>query len=388
VLRWPAVLYSLAAAGAAVYFGAAWPTDALVGLALGYLAAQTAAFVVAQRWPWHSADAPPAPPTAPAASLTAVRRARWRTVALSVVAVAALGLILLRAEDLLEGLSGTEPDLGYVLPIVGLATGYYVLKALRWHYYLRLSDVRLPWWRTSAAYLAGQWFTFTPAGELVRGYMLRERYGVPLERSTPTIVLQALMDFASLAVVGVLVLPLLPALAPVSLPVSLPVIAAVGALALPAPRRWLRSSAFIARTPLGRSQRFHTILDHADLLLAPQALLAGLALGTLAVLFGAASLLLAGMALRVEGWRASEAVVTYTVAQLLGGLSVLPQGLGVTEASGTALLALMDVPSWQAAAAVLLFRLCTLGWSVLLGGGALLLLRLDRPQAIKVGEGP
>jgi uncharacterized membrane protein YbhN (UPF0104 family) len=304
-----------------------------------------------------------------------------RTALLIAAVVGVLGILVHRLEDLLEALSGVEPDLGYVPAIIGLASVYYLLKALRWHYYLRLSDVRLSWWRSSAAYLAGQWFTFTPAGELVRSYLLYNRYSVPIDRSAPTVVLQALMDFASLALVAFLACLWVPMLAPVVLPVAGGVLAFIAALLFPLPRRWLRVAPVVSRLPLVRSQRVQALLTHADTLLGLRPTLVGLGLGLPAVAVGAGTLLAAGLALHVEGWQLLDALVVYSMAQLLGGISIFPQGLGVTEASGTALLALLEVPALQAASAVILFRLCTLGWSILLGGGALVLLRLDRlPQ--------
>lgn len=307
------------------------------------------------------------------------QRRRVRTALLTAAVVGVLGILVHRLEDLLEALSGVEPDLSYVPAIIGLATVYYLLKALRWHYYLRLSDVRLSWWRSSAAYLAGQWFTFTPAGELVRSYLLHDRYGVPIDRSAPTVACQALMDFASLALVGFLASLWVPALVPVVLPVAGGVLAFIAALLFPLPRRWLRVTPVAGRLPLVRSRRVQALLAHADTLLAWRPTLVGLALGLPAVAAGAGTLLAAGLALHVEGWQPLHALVVYSMAQLLGGISIFPQGLGVTEASGTALLTLLEVPAFQAASAVLLFRLCTLGWSILLGGGALVFLRLDRP---------
>jgi len=78
-----------------------------------------------------------------------------------------------------------------------MALLYYVLKALRWHYYLRVAGIYVPLRRSMAAYLAGQWFTFTPAGELMRAYLLGA--GDRFSLVAPTVVMQAVVDFASFA---------------------------------------------------------------------------------------------------------------------------------------------------------------------------------------------
>jgi glycosyltransferase 2 family protein len=298
-----------------------------------------------------------------------------RSVALGVLLVMALWLTSSRLDTLRQDLAGTSVDLTFVPAMLVLTTVYYVLKALRWHYYLRISGVRVAPGRTTTAYLAGQWFAFTPAGEFTRSLLL-QRYGVAYERSVPAVMVQALIDLASLALVATAILPLWPALAPLVLPVTLPVLAALTVLALPATRAW--GSTWLDRTPLGRSRRFQTLFHHAGDLLALRPLLVGLAVGVPTVLAGAGVLLIAGAALDVPGWETAPAVLIYSVSQLLGGLSFLPHGIGVTEGSGTALLALLGVPVGQAAAAIILFRLCTLGWGALLGAAALLRLHLDR----------
>jgi uncharacterized membrane protein YbhN (UPF0104 family) len=79
-------------------------------------------------------------------------------------------------------------------------------------------------------------------------------------------------------------------------------------------------------------------------------------------------------------WSPVEAGGVYTVMQLVGGLSPLPQGLAVTEGIGAVLLTYLGIDSTQAIAAILVFRAATLGLSASVGLLAFLLLRLTSPR--------
>lgn len=69
---------------------------------------------------------------------------------------------------------------------------------------------------------------------------------------------------------------------------------------------------------------------------------------------------------------------------LLGGISLLPGGLGSTEAVMTALLAAQGYPLSQAIVITLTCRLVTLWLAVALGWGAVLSLR-QRTSALEPG---
>jgi uncharacterized protein (TIRG00374 family) len=57
----------------------------------------------------------------------------------------------------------------------------------------------------------------------------------------------------------------------------------------------------------------------------------------------------------------------YSFSSLVGGISMIPGGLGVAEAGITGLLILQGIPKAVAAASTIIIRLCTLWFSLLLG---------------------
>jgi uncharacterized membrane protein YbhN (UPF0104 family) len=262
-------------------------------------------------------------------------------------------------------------DRGYLTPIVLLALAYYLLKALRWHYYLHEVGLAVPLGRSLAAYLAGQWFIFTPAGELMRAYLLGN--SAPFALAAPTVVVQALADFLALAVVATAMVALYPALAPVVLPLTLPIL--VAAVVLAAPPLWQRAAAWRPLAWLWRGKG-HRVVEESRHLLGPRPTAVGLLLGLPAVLAGGVALYLAGLAVGLTDWDLARAQGVYAVMQLLGGLSGAPHGLGVAEGSATLLLTYLGVEAAVALAAVVLLRAVLLGLSAALALAGLLRLRL------------
>jgi glycosyltransferase 2 family protein len=296
------------------------------------------------------------------------RLLRAGMVLLFAAAAVTIGLRVLSIQDFLVTIETF--DHAYLVPIFALALAYYLLKAIRWHYYLRQADVPVTVWRSGAAYFAGQWFTFTPAGELMRAGLLGE--GAEFARVVPTIVAQGIADFLSLALVATAVVPLYPALAPVVLPVTVPILLTAGALALPPLRRHLAGWRFVKLAALGKRRM---MLEQAAYLLGPRPMAVGLVLSLPSVALGGLTLYCAGRAIALPVWPLASAEGVYALIQLLGGLSPLPQGLGVTEGSGTFILGYLGVEPTDAFAAVLLFRVATLGLSVVLGLLAFVALR-------------
>jgi uncharacterized membrane protein YbhN (UPF0104 family) len=296
---------------------------------------------------------------------------------LVLLALYLIGSRLLTMGDTFKALAALEPL--YLVPILAAALLYYVLKALRWHYYLRVAGVHVALTRSMSAYLAGQWFTFTPAGELMRVYLLGA--GSRFALVAPTVVMQVAIDFASLALLATLAVLLYPAVAPVVLPVTVPLLFTLCMIAAPPLRRYASTWRLLRRLGSGRAQPVTAQLAQ---LLAPRPVILGLLMGVPTVLVGAIALYLSGIALGVSNWGPFRVTAVYAISQLIGGVSPLPQGLGVTEGSGTLLLGYVGVDPEAALAAMLLSRGAVLGFSALLGLLSFLVLRLTVPELAHV----
>lgn len=262
------------------------------------------------------------------------------------------------------------PQLGVILTL-GLA--YYLLKALRWHYLLKVIDIDLPLRRSVLLYIAGQWFAITPAGEFVRAYLLKS-YGFSFSRGSAAVTAQVLFDFLSLAIIASLSVFWYNQFAVAVLTFTAAL--TVGMLIfiygpLIRGRRALPFSGGPATMPGTRWGNFY---QYSRQLLGWKPLLVGLALGLPTVMVGSAILFEVARGYQVSA-SLGQAAYIYTLSQLVGALSLLPHGLGAIEGTSVALFHNAGVDTAYAASAIVLFRLSTVGWGLVLGGLALLLLR-------------
>ncbi len=252
------------------------------------------------------------------------------------------------------------------------------LRSLRWHALLRELGWRLSLSRTVTVFLSGFAFTLTPArsGEAVRA-LLHRRDAVPYSHTLGLCAADRVLDVVVVAALGLLALWHLPG-APWT-------IVAVGG-ALCGVLYGLRSERVAGwiRPRLEWRGRFRRWGEAARRgLSALRAIFKGARLPTILGLSGIAWLAEAsGVWLLLRelepglGW--SLAVSIYAAGLLAGALSTLPGGLIGVEATMLLLLIRAGMDAELAAVGILLARVCTLGFSLLVGVSALGLERLDR----------
>ena len=93
-----------------------------------------------------------------------------------------------------------------VPPLIALTLSNYLLRFLKWHYYLGLLKVPMKWAEDLWNYLAGLAMVISPAkaGELLKPYVVRARTGVPMATTIPALVSERLTDaIAMLALAGI-----------------------------------------------------------------------------------------------------------------------------------------------------------------------------------------
>lgn len=295
-----------------------------------------------------------------------------------------LGLAVVLAVALLADLPKTLDAFGKwqwsLLPLaLAFTVGNYTLRFLRWHYYLRVLSVNdIPWGESLIVFLAGFTMTMTPGklGEVLKSFLLRQHRGLPVSETAPIVVAERLTDALAMLVLASLGLA---TAGPAGWTVLLLVLVACVAFVVVVQSRrlslWLLS--WGARLPLvGRlAASFTAFYESAYLLLRPVPLLVSLGLALVAW-FGECVtffVVVLGLGIPASPGLLLQATFVYASASLLGALSFLPGGLGVTEGSMVgAMMTMLALSSEEAAAATLLTRFCTLWFAVILGMGALI----------------
>jgi uncharacterized protein (TIRG00374 family) len=261
------------------------------------------------------------------------------------------------------------------LVLLGLA-----LRAARWQLYNRVLGLGIPAVPSVFAFVAGFAFTATPGkvGEVVKSFLLKRRFGVPVSSTAASLVVERVTDLLAILLLAVIGLalgglgggPL--ALGPDDGSVWVLVAGLLGlalALAFLLHARLRRALLVtLGRLPgLARlSRSLPSLLDASRQLLTPVPLVFGLAL---AVAAWSCEALALGLVLDTLGAEVSRAgaFFAFAAASLLGVLSMLPGGLGGFEATMVILLGRLAVGKPTAVAATLLFRLATLWLVSILG---------------------
>ncbi|MDP3295521.1 MAG: lysylphosphatidylglycerol synthase transmembrane domain-containing protein [Nevskia sp.] len=291
------------------------------------------------------------------------------------IAIAGLGVAAYLAAALIadaHALGSALQGLGYsgLGLVLGASLLNYALRFQRWARYLAALGHPVPRGEHRLIYIAGFAFTISPgkAGEALRSLYLRDRHQVPYADSMATLFVERLLDVLAIAVLASLIV--LQDLRWWPLPViALVVVAAVvvtlgrPALADGIDRIATRRSGRIATALAGLAN----LLRASKTLLLPSRLAGGLLIGLVA--WGIEGLALYWICQSLAIAIALPAAVgVYGMAVLAGGLAFfMPGGLGGMEVAMPALLVAQGAPLATAVIAMLLCRLATLWFAVLLG---------------------
>jgi uncharacterized protein (TIRG00374 family) len=268
----------------------------------------------------------------------------------------------------------------------GLALASYMSRWLKWEFYLaRLGIKGVPRADSFYTYLSGFVLTVTPGkvGEVFKSVLLFETHGIPVARTAPIVIAERLTD-----VIGVVVLV---AIGSIGLSgglmwAGIGTAAVIVLLAVVANRRLSYGIiALIEKLP-GVFKRIGPKLHEAYDSLATLVRPSNLVLPAV-VSIGAWSLECVSLWVVLRGFGQSTplglATFFYATSTLAGALVPVPGGLGVTETSlQEQMQAIGHVPPTVSTGAMILVRFATLWFAVLIGFGALSLLKRRHPYLL------
>ena len=303
---------------------------------------------------------------------------------LPVVAIALLGYGLLgiwsQGAQLLPLLKSLWPRIAFGLALVLLGYG---IRYGRWRLLLNAVGQRPPMSIDARLWMGSYAFTATPgkSGEAMRSLLLKQACQVPIPPTLMALVVERLTDATAVLVLLLINLPLLLRW---NVPLTVPIgVALVGVIAgwlmvrSPLANALLKTSAkrLLPRKLVGSGGDGLSALRR---LLQPALLLQATVIGALAWSLEGVSLWLLLQGMGIESVAIGGATIAHTAAGLIGALTLLPGGLGSTEAGTVGLLALQGVGVPAATPATLLIRLMTLWFATALG-----VLCLLRPFSVR-----
>ena len=265
-----------------------------------------------------------------------------------------------------------------------LPLGNYFFRFLKWDYFLRRTGIRLSTGRSASVFVSGFSMTVSPGkfGELIKSCLLRDGEGIPISRTSPVVVAERLTDLMSMVLLACAGIALTGGSR------ALPAVAA-GVLFLAACVAGLRSGRFFDRLtalacrlrPLTKKREsLCTFRSSCACLLDARSLLVSIPLGMVSWGIEAMVLVAAARSIGAGSLDAGTALLAHSAGTIAGAVSMIPGGLGLTEATLDGLLS-TRLSIADATTVTILMRLTTLWFAVALGAAVLAFTRRRRACA-------
>jgi uncharacterized membrane protein YbhN (UPF0104 family) len=268
-----------------------------------------------------------------------------------------------------------------LLPVLLWTLFNYVLRWLKWDYYLRKLGFGAGVSRYDSVllFISGMIMAVTPGkvGEVFKSYLLKWVNGTPVSASAPIVLAERLTDGLAMLLLMAVGLNLYPPARPLFWVLLIGGVLGLAVLQYrPLAERLLDLAGGLPG--LGRfAPQLRAFYSSSFALLSWRLLLVSTTLSIISW-FGeciAFYYVLAGFGVPADMRLLLVATFVFAASTLFGLVSLLPGGLGVSEASSTALLLLLlgSLGQGTAAAATIVIRFCTLWFGVTLGVLALLI---------------
>ena len=275
-----------------------------------------------------------------------------------------------------------------------LAFGNYLLRFLKWEYYLARLDIRgVPKLDSLLIFLSGFVLTITPGkvGEVFKSLILFQLKKVPIERTAPIVIAERVTDL--IGIITIITIGsagfaggLIWAGFGAATVIALLIFVSVPAVSSPFVRLLPRLPGPLGRIGKGLAPKIDAALVGLRTIVAPAQLvwptilsiaawsLEGIGLWVILQGFGVVSSL-------------ARTMFFYSTATLAGALVPVPGGLGITEKLlEEQMTRLGGIPAATATASMILIRFATLWFAVAVGFAALGLLRARHGGAVLGGE--
>jgi SAM-dependent methyltransferase/uncharacterized membrane protein YbhN (UPF0104 family) len=252
--------------------------------------------------------------------------------------VALLWVRTVGGREFLLGLSQMQPL--YLLPLLSITAVFLFTRFIRWQFLLRHAGVRIPTRPSLSIYLASLIGTATPAyiGEVIlRSGLMRMRFGTAIGITVWVFIIERLFDIITLGLIGFLVV----SLNEVRIALGVLIVLAGGTIAL-----------------LNKlSPRFGVTINEMR---RPRLIIEALLLSLVIWIPAALLPMVAAASIDVQ-LSPDVSMSIFSTSTLLGGLTLLPAGLGVTGSLAIWQLQSADIVLSQAIVIESILRLTSTG---------------------------
>lgn len=244
----------------------------------------------------------------------------------------------------------------------------YLVRFSKWDYYLNLIGVRISKAESLTVFMSGLIMSVTPGkmGELLKSYLVKQISDTPISKTAPIIFVERITDFISLMLIAVVGAYSFNYGRGIVIAVSgfflfVVIILSNRRIALPV-LGLLEKNKFLNK----HIHKIHEAYESSYQMLRPRPLIFMIIVSLFSWFFECLGyyLILLNFNVKVSLlWGA----FTYCFATIIGAISMLPGGLGVTEGSLTFMLIEKGASNQVAVASTFIIRVVTLWFAVLVG---------------------
>jgi uncharacterized membrane protein YbhN (UPF0104 family) len=259
----------------------------------------------------------------------------------------------------------------YIAGLILLSIAYYALKTIRFWYLLKAMEIHQPFWVVSLSYISAQPVSLLPGGELYRSRSLEQHTGVPFKKSAAQFTMQGLLEGAAMVTLAIISALFLGTLRVPFICLGIFIILGIIGIAkggIVNAGRLLNRLPFLELTDEGLerfSKRHRAVLRWRWFLL----------LYMLSIFVEIVGSIIAYVSVAAVGGHigAPQAVLAYVIPVIIGFVSLLPAGLGISEQSAIGIMLLSHIKIATAVAGTLIMRVSIVGTGVIYGAVALVI---------------
>lgn len=262
----------------------------------------------------------------------------------------------------------------YMLPILlTLSFGNYISRFFKWEYYLKLIDVKLHKIDSLSIFMSGLIMSITPGkmGELLKSYLVKQVNGTSISKTAPIVFAERATDFLSLtilALTGAYIYDY-----GKSIIILIGVVILSGLFIISNKKLFYKIVALFSNVSFISKHTLKIVTAYESssklLSLTPLVLMTLLSIVSWGFECFGYYLILSNFEIHIDVlW----AFFSYSFATIVGALSMLPGGLGITEGSLTLMLVQKGLSEHSAFAATFIVRAVTLWFAVLVGAISIL----------------
>ncbi len=256
----------------------------------------------------------------------------------------------------------------FLIPAFSLVLVSYFIRGFRWDFFLKTLGINIPLKKSMSLFFAGLGFSITPGkiGEAIKSHFLKKDHDHSYSKTVPIVFVERYYDLVGLLIISLIGIWFI-AVDRTMVYVTLTIIIVI--LALSQKKNVvvkilgkLEQVSFLSKIARKTLETFETI----HILLKPKLFAKSSGYSVTAWLIESLAVFLIFMGFEME-LSLATVILIFAISSIIGGLSMLPGGIGVVEGGMVGLLLLEGIDYTSAISVVIMVRIVTLWFSVIIG---------------------